>query len=156
MLTQLKPGNTIYVLEQQEDLKLSTGKVVNVMPSYTGNVDMEVKVNDQTYKFQQVPFNQSVVKNDFVIIGETKDQILNEVKKIKEDSDKILDNISYYKSRSKQCEEILRQNNPTYDKELKRDEEINQLKDQMSAMMGSLANIEKLLNKQSNDDNSRR
>lgn len=147
MLTQLKPGNKIYVLEQTGDLTISTGQVVNVTPSYTGNVDMEVKVNDQTYMFQQVPFNQSVVQNDSIIVAETKDQILTEVKKIKTDSDKILDNISYYEKRSKQCEEILRQNNPSYDKELKRDEEINQLKDQMSAMQKTLANIEKLLNK---------
>lgn len=147
MLTQLKPGNKVYVLDQTEKLTLSAGQVVNVTPNITGNVDMEVKVNEQTYKFQQVPFNQSVVKNDLVIVSETEDQILSEVKKIKEDSDRILDNIPYYETRSKQCEEILRQHNPSYDKELKRDEEINELKDQMSAMQQTLANIEKLLNK---------
>lgn len=147
MLTQLKPGNTVYVLEQSDNLSINTGRIVNVTPSYTGNVDMEVKVNDQTYKFQQVPFNQSVVKNDLIIVGETKDQILTEVKKIKEESDKVLNNISYYENRSKQCDDILRQNNPAYDKELKRDEEITQLKDQMSAMQQTLASIEKLLNK---------
>ena len=147
MLTQLKPGNKVYVLDQTEKLTLSTGQVVNVTPNITGNVDMEVKVNEQTYKFQQVPFNQSVVRNDLVIVSETEDQILSEVKKIKEDSDRILDNIPYYETRSKQCEEILRQHNPSYDKELKRDEEINELKDQMSAMQQTLANIEKLLNK---------
>lgn len=147
MLTQLKPGNKVYVLDQTEKLTLSTGQVVNVTPNITGNVDMEVKVNEQTYKFQQVPFNQSVVRNDLVIVSETEDQILSEVKKIKEDSDRILDNIPYYETRSKQCEDILRQHNPSYDKELKRDEEINELKDQMSAMQQTLANIEKLLNK---------
>lgn len=147
MLTQLKPGNKVYVLDQTEKLTLITGQVVNVTPNITGNVDMEVKVNEQTYKFQQVPFNQSVVRNDLVIVSETEDQILSEVKKIKEDSDRILDNIPYYETRSKQCEEILRQHNPSYDKELKRDEEINELKDQMSAMQQTLANIEKLLNK---------
>lgn len=147
MLTQLKPGNKVYVLDQTEKLTLSTGQVVNVTPNIAGNVDMEVKVNEQTYKFQQVPFNQSVVRNDLVIVSETEDQILSEVKKIKEDSDRILDNIPYYETRSKQCEDILRQHNPSYDKELKRDEEINELKDQMSAMQQTLANIEKLLNK---------
>ena len=147
MLTQLKPGNKVYVLDQTEKLTLSTGQVVNVTPNITGNVDMEVKVNEQTYKFQQVPFNQSAVRNDLIIVSETEDQILSEVKKIKEDSDRILDNIPYYETRSKQCEDILRQHNPSYDKELKRDEEINELKDQMSAMQQTLANIEKLLNK---------
>ena len=98
-------------------------------------------------KFQQVPLNKSVIENDLIVIGETEDQILTEVKKIKEESDKILDNIPYYEKRSKQSEEILRKHNPIYDKELKRDEEISSLKDQMAAMRESLANIEKLLNK---------
>jgi len=30
---------------------MSTGRIVNVTPNYTGNVDMEVKVNEQSYKF---------------------------------------------------------------------------------------------------------
>lgn len=147
MLNQLKPGNIVYVLEQSDNLSMNTGRIVNVTPNYTGNVDMEVKVNDQTYKFQQIPFNQSVVKNNSVIVAENKDLILTEVKKIKEESEKILNDIPYYENRSKQCDEILRQNDTIYDKELKRDEEINQLKDQMSAMQETLANIEKLLNK---------
>ena len=95
MLTQLKPGNTVYVLEQSDNLSINTGRIVNVTPSYTGNVDMEVKVNDQTYKFQQVPFNQSVVKNDLIIVGETKDQILTEVKKIKVNKVEELHHIRY-------------------------------------------------------------
>lgn len=148
MLNQLKPGNIVYVLEQSDNLSMNTGRIVNVTPSYTGNVDMEVKVNDQTYKFQQIPFNQSVVKNNSIIVAESKDLILTEVKKIKEESEKILNDIPYYENRSKQCDEILRQNDTIYDKELKRDEEINQLKDQVSAMRESLSNIEKLLNKQ--------
>lgn len=147
MLNQLKPGNIVYVLEQSDNLVMSTGRIVNVTPNYTGNVDMEVKVNEQSYKFQQIPFNQSVVKNNSIIVAENKDLILTEVKKIKEESEKILNNIPYYENRSKQCDEILRQNDTIYDKELKRDEEINQLKDQMSAMQETLANIEKLLNK---------
>lgn len=147
MLNQLKPGNIVYVLEQSDNLSMNTGRIVNVTPNYTGNVDMEVKVNDQTYKFQQIPFNQSVVKNNSVIVAENKDLILTEVKKIKEESEKILNDIPYYENRSKQCDEILRQNDTIYDKELKRDEEINQLKDQMSAMQQTLASIEKLLNK---------
>lgn len=147
MLNQLKPGNIVYVLEQSDNLVMSTGRIVNVTPNYTGNVDMEVKVNEQSYKFQQIPFNQSVVKNNSIIVAENKDLILTEVKKIKEESEKILNDIPYYENRSKQCDEILRQNDTIYDKELKRDEEINQLKDQMSAMQETLANIEKLLNK---------
>lgn len=147
MLNQLKPGNIVYVLEQSDNLVMSTGRIVNVTPNYTGNVDMEVKVNDQSYKFQQIPFNQSVVKNNSIVVAENKDLILTEVKKIKEESEKILNDIPYYENRSKQCDEILRQNDTIYDKELKRDEEINQLKDQMSAMQETLANIEKLLNK---------
>lgn len=147
MLNQLKPGNIVYVLEQSDNLSMNTGRIVNVTPNYTGNVDMEVKVNEQSYKFQQIPFNQSVVKNNSVIVAENKDLILTEVKKIKEESEKILNDIPYYENRSKQCDEILRQNDTIYDKELKRDEEINQLKDQMSAMQETLANIEKLLNK---------
>lgn len=147
MLNQLKPGNIVYVLEQSDNLVMSTGRIVNVTPNYTGNVDMEVKVNEQSYKFQQIPFNQSVVKNNSIVVAENKDLILTEVKKIKEESEKILNDIPYYENRSKQCDEILRQNDTIYDKELKRDEEINQLKDQMSAMQETLANIEKLLNK---------
>ena len=68
--------------------------------------------------------------------------ILNEVAKIKENASSILNNREFYLNQIKDCDEILRTNNPKYDKELKRDEEIDNLKQQVSEIASSLTSIQ--------------
>lgn len=151
MFSTLKPGNVVHVLEQADKLAYKVGKVISVAPDYTGGLVMKVKVDDQEYEFKQLPYNQSVAKNGSIIVSETKDNIITELKKLKEESESIIDsnNIKYHESRAKDATDLLRQMNPTYDKEIRRDEEIDTLKQQMASMASSLANIEKLLQSKS-------
>lgn len=147
MFSTLKQGNIVHVLEQSDGLTYKTGKIISIVPNYTGFLDVKVKINDQEYEFKSLPYNQSVAKNGSITIGETKDHIITELKKLKEESESIIDpnNIKYHESRVKDTTDLLRQMNPVYDKEIRRDEEIDTLKQQMASMASSLANIEKLL-----------
>lgn len=147
MFSTLKPGNIVHILEQTDKLAYKTGKIISIVPNYTGVLDIKVRVNDQEYEFTQLPYSQSVAKNGSIVIGETKDHIITELKKLKEESESIIDpnNIKYHESRAKDATDLLRQMNPIYDKEIRRDEEIDVLKQQMASMASSIANIEKLL-----------
>ena len=152
MLNNLRQGTNVYVLEKTNDgLFLKEGKIVNILPSM-GGIDINVNVDDVNYEFKQVPYGQSVARYGNVIVSETKEGILSEITKLKEISEGIInqDNIAYHTKLVKECDLLMRQLNPIYDKEQKRDEEIDLLKKQMSVMSDSLANIEKLLSNKNN------
>ena len=145
MFSTLRPSNTVYILEQSDRLILKIGTITSMIPNYTGSIDMKVKTQDQEYEFQKIPYSQTIAKNGSLTISETMEGILNEVAKIKENASSILNNREFYLNQIKDCDEILRTNNPKYDKELKRDEEIDNLKQQVSEIASSLTSIEKLL-----------
>lgn len=146
MFSTLKQGNTVHVLEQTNGLSYKIGNITGIIPNYTGGMDMKVKVDDQEYEFKQLPYNQSIAKKDgSIVVAETKDSIIAEIIKLKESSETILNNREYYEKLIKECDILLRQIDPDYDKEIRRDEEIETLKQQISNMSQSLENIEKLL-----------
>lgn len=147
MLTNLRQGTNVYVLEKSDGLTLKEGKIVGATPNIAGGVDIKVKVDEQDYDFKQVPYGQSIATYSNAIVSETKDGILTEITKLKETSEGVInpDNIKYHERMIKDCDVLLRQWNPSYDKEKKRDEEIDLLKQQMFVMSQSLSNIEKLL-----------
>lgn len=149
MFSNLRQGATVYVLEQSNNLQLKTGNILENKPNYTGGMDMKVKVDDQEYDLKQLPYNQIIAKTDQLMVFENKTDAIKEVKKLKEESEKILNDIDYYKQTVEDCDMILRQNDSSYDKEQKQNEEIQTLKDQIAILTQSLSNIEKqLLNKE--------
>lgn len=147
MLNNLRQGANVYVLEKSEGLSLNEGKIVSATPNIAGGIDIKVKVDEQDYDFKQVPYGQSIATYSNAIVSETKDGMLAEIAKLKETSEAIVDpnNIKYHERMIQECDNLLRQWNPSYDKEKKRDEEIDLLKKQMTVMSQSLSNIEKLL-----------
>lgn len=149
MFSTLKQGNTVHVLEQTDSLSYKTGKITSIVPNYAGGMDIRIKVDDQEYEFKQVPYNQSVANNGTIVISENKENIVAEIQKLKENSETILKNKDYYEKNVEDCNNLLRQLNPTYDKEMKRDEEIDLLKQQMLSVSQSLADIKELLSKKS-------
>lgn len=152
MFSNLRQGNTIYVLEQSDRLRLKTGKITDNHPNYTGGMDMKVKVDEYEYELKQLPYNQSFAKNGSIIVSENLDTILNEVRNLKAECENKVNNMDYYNQTIEDCDAILRKNDASYDKELKRDEEIDDLKrqneeltKQIQSMAQSLSNMEKLL-----------
>ena len=155
MFSTLRQGDTVLVLEQLDKLTLNTGEIIEILPNYApsfgGNINMKVKINDQEYEFKKVPWNQSVAKNGKIIIGENKEVILKEVSALKENSEQILNNIEHHKQLVRDCDAILRENDTYYNSTVKHDEEINDLRNQINDMSKSLAKIEKLLSSQNKD-----
>lgn len=147
MFSTLKQGDALYVIEQQDHLVVRQGAITNITPTYNGGLDVKVKIDNQEYQFQQLPFNQVSAKYGQTTVVDSKDSLVSEVTKLKEHSDNILNNLPYHEQMSKDCDNILRRMNPTYDKEQKRDEEIQLMKQQMSVMAQSITNIEQLLKK---------
>lgn len=152
MFQNLRQGNTVYILEQNNHLTLKQGKIVKIEPNYTGSLDIKVKADDQEYELKQLPYNQIIANNGSLIISENLDSILNEVRKLKTDSEDKINNHDYYIQTAQDCDEILKKYDKSYAKEQQRQEEIDNLKqqnkdlkNQISAMAQSLSNIEKLL-----------
>lgn len=158
MFSNLRQGNSVYVLEQTDHLTLKVGKIIDNKPNYAGTMDMKVKVDDKEYELTKLPYNQNIANSGSLIVTENKNDALNEVRKIKANSENIVNNFDYYKQNIEDCDIILKEYDSAYAKEQKQQEEINglkqqneELKSQISNMAQSLSNIEKLLsNKKDN------
>lgn len=145
MFSSLRPGTTVYVLEQKDKVTLEQGQVVQVIPSYVGAVDMKICIGDKNYELKQLPYSKSIAKNGELIISENLQDLLKEVSKLKENSESIVNNIEYYKNVITDCSEILANNDPQFAKNKQRDEELTTLKEQVASMQQSLTDIQKLL-----------
>lgn len=156
MFSNLRQGNTVYILEQSDKLSLSEGQIVENKPNYTGGMDMKVKADGNDYEFRQVPYNQTITKNGSIIVSENLNTILNEVRNLKSDSENKLNNMNYYKQTISDCDQILRKYDVSYNKEQKMNEEIDtlrkqnsELKEQICSMQSALSDIKELLSKKS-------
>lgn len=145
MFSSLRPGATIYVLEQKDKLTLKQGQVMQVVPSYGGAVDVKMCVGDQNYELKQLPYSNTIAKNGELIVSETLSDILKQVSNIKQESETIVNNVSHYESIIKDCNNILADNDPQFAKDKQRDEELVTLKEQVASIQESLTSIEKLL-----------
>lgn len=152
MFANLRQGNTVYVLEQSDKLTLKAGQIIENKPNYTGSMDMKVKIDDNEYELKQLSYNKSIARNGSIVVSENLNDLLNEVRNLKADSEDKIKNYDYYEQNVKDCDAILRQYDSSYEKEQKVNEEItelrqqnDELKQQIQSMSQSLSNIEKLL-----------
>lgn len=167
MFSQLRKGNTIYILEKSETPVLKTGQVVQEgkqVPKYNTPqigqyglqtelvVDVtEVRAGEQSYKFEKLPANASVHDYGNAIVCDSREAMLQEVETMRVQSQQILDSVDYHKNVVSAVEGMLEELNPRYKEEKQRDAAIrelgNRLDDFEDRIGKSLAGIEKLLSK---------
>lgn len=111
-------------------------------------IDINVKVNDQSMDFKNVPSSQSVVAYSNTVITETKELMSNEVDNMLQNSKSIVDSVTYHSNIITSCENILKDLNPQFAKEKERDEDINNLKDKIGGIEFKMDKILTLLSKE--------
>lgn len=154
MFSALSQGSPIYLLDKTSKLKYSVGEIVGVSQpkGYSFGqtvVDLKIKVNEQIQDFNNLPSINSYVtyNNGKLIISETKQAIQNEVEAILHNSKNILDNIDTYKENIVDCEDILKQLNPQFAKDMERDSRLSNLENRFDGVESKLDKIFNLINK---------
>lgn len=166
MFSQLRQGSLIYILDKSEAPRLLTGQVTQAsqpQPRYnTQNpatmiglqpemvMDISVKAGEQEYELKQMHANMSIEPRPDIkaVISDSREAMLQEVDTLQMQSQQIVDSYDYNKGVVNACEVIKRQLNPNYEKEQKRDEQIEALNRRFDAFEDKFGRaIEKILAK---------
>lgn len=172
MFKDLRQNSPFYILYKGEKPRLETGSVSSVsqpMPKPMVNynammpqqpemvVDVKIKVGNNILTFEKLPAANTIADfsmngNDLsqnVVISSNRDMIKTEIETMLSQSKSILESASYHQNVINECEDILKQVNPTFAKEKQQESTISNLEERtknMENQLGSLLNrIEQLL-----------
>ena len=164
MFSGLRQGQTLYVLDKSSEPKVVTGYVERISaphpmyPNYNPNVsfganlqtvvDITVKVDNDKKEFVGVPSTSSIHSYGDYVLSESKDNMIQEVTSMLENSKSILSNVEQHKSNITACEKILKSLSPVYAKEQERDEAIETISGRMDKIESILARLENRLSPQ--------
>lgn len=163
MFSSLHQGSALYILDKSTEPKVITGyvqristphpmyKTYNPAVSFGTNmqtvVDIVVKINDEEKEFVGVPSIGTIHSYGDYVLSETKENMIQEVDAMMQNSKNILDSVEQHKKNIEVCEGILKQLNPVYAKEQQRDEAIDNISGRIDRMESVLARLESMLAK---------
>lgn len=169
MFSGLRQGSTLYILDKSTDPKVVTGyvqrinaphpiyKTYNPAVSFGTNmqtvVDIVVKIDNEEKEFVGVPSTGVIHSYGDYVLSETKENMIQEVDAMMQNSQNILDSIEQHKKNITACESILKQLNPVYAKEQQRDEAIDNISGRIDRMEDVLSRLESMLTKSNAYDN---
>ena len=164
MFSGLRQGQTLYVLDKSAEPKVVMGYVERISaphpmyPNYNPNVsfganlqtvvDITVKIDNDKKEFVGVPSTSSIHSYGDYVLSESKDNMIQEVTSMLENSKSILSNVEQHKSNIIACEKILKSLSPVYAKEQERDEAIETISGRMDKIESILARLENRLSPQ--------
>ena len=111
-------------------------------------VDVTVKIDNDKKEFVGVPSTATIHSYGDYVLSESKDNMIQEVTTMMENSKSILSNVEQHKSNISACEKILKELNPVYAKEQERDEAIENISGRMDKIENILARLENRLGSQ--------
>lgn len=154
MFSSLRQGSLVYILDKTNGIEYKIGTVVNATEpktDYSQNfnlnspsfIDIEVSTDTTSYSFKKIPSGYSIVNydNNKVVLSETKEGIIPEVEAVLYNSEKVVNEIDYYKKNIVSCKDILKKVSPQFAKEQERDTEIANLKAKVSDVDNKLDKI---------------
>ena len=162
MFSALNQGSIIYILDKTEKPKFKIGEVISISQPkidynstgqfgqfQTTTVDIKVNIEGNTYEYNSIPSNYSVItyNNGKITLSETKQGLQSEVESILQNSKQIVERINTYKQNIIDCESILKQLNPQFAKDKERDERLNNLEERFDGVEDRLDKIINLINK---------
>lgn len=145
MFSQLRQGSQVWILDKSgKTPELKVGQVTNIPqvvpmyntqnPAMTGFqpdmvVDVTVKTDSKEYELKQLHANLQIEARDDIkaVISDTQESMLQEVEAMSAQSRQIVDSQAYHQEVLNKCEQWRRMLNPRYEKEQKRDEQIEAL-----------------------------
>lgn len=153
MFSALRQGSTVYVLEKGDKPILKIGQVVSATSPVTynylnnGTIDINVKFNEDTAEFKQLPSQLSVAVYGNTFISESREQMCQEVENMIRDSKQIIDSIPHHEVVITEGEEILKQLSPQFAQQKEQEDKINNLETKVGSMESKLDNITSMLTK---------
>lgn len=164
MFSGLRQGAALYVLDKTKEPKVVTGYVERVSAphplyqnynpavSFGANlqtaVDIVVKIDDDKKEFVGIPSTAIIHSYGDYVLSESKDNMIQEVTAMMQNSKSILANVEQHESNVKACENILKELNPVYAKEQERDEAIETISERIDRMEDILVRLENKLGMQ--------
>ena len=164
MFSGLRQGTALYVLDKSKEPKVMTGYVERISaphpmyPNYNPSVsfganlqtivDVTVKLGDERKEFMGVPSTAVIHSYGDYVLSESKDDMIQEVTAMLENSKSVIANVEQHKSNITACEKILKELNPVYAKEQERDEAIDNISGRMNRIEDILARLENKLSTQ--------
>lgn len=161
MFSGLRQGTALYVLDKSEEPKVVMGYVERVSSphpmyqnynptvSFGANlqtaVDIVVKIGDERKEFVGVPSTAVIHSYGDYVISESKDNMIQEVTAMLQNSKSIVANVEQHKSNIVACEKMLKELNPVYAKESARDEAIDNISGRIDRIEDILARLENKL-----------
>ncbi len=151
MFSQLRQGSQVWILDKSgKTPELKLGQVTNVPqvvpkyntqnPAMTGFqpemvIDIMVKTDSKEYDLKQLHANLQTESRDDIkaVISDSQESMLQEVESMSAMSKQIVDSESYHREVLEKCEQWRRMLNPRYEKEQKRDEQIDALNKRFDA-----------------------
>lgn len=172
MFSNLRQGNLIYILEKGDNHALHIGQVVktgNLQPKYNAQnpalsmglnaemvIDVIVKTETKEFDLRELHGNLSIEERPDInaVVSDNREAMLQEVDALERTSRQRLEMKDYDEATISRCQEYKRKLNPNYDKELRRDEAINDLTERFNGyderlnnISDTLGDIKKLLSK---------
>ena len=151
MFSQLRQGSQVWILDKSgKTPELKVGQVTNVPqvvpmyntqnPAMTGFqpemvVDLTVKTDTKEYDLKQLHAKlQTEVRDDIkAVISDSQESMLQEVEAMFAVSKQVIESQQYHQDVLAMCEQWRRMLNPRYEKEQKRDEQIDALNKRFDA-----------------------
>ena len=163
MFQSLRTNQQFYILYKGINPRLSIGTVtqvsvpqlkfpivptgLNTQPEYV--VDVVVNVNGQTQQFQRLPANKEIA--DFgdnygnIVVSMSRDAMNSELATLKNSSEEHIRRVDEERQKIIAYETILQQLNPEYAEKQRQEAEIENLKNQVTAMAKTNANLENMM-----------
>ena len=157
MFSNLRSGNSIYILHKEPTPYLEIGQVVSVsipQSKYHTNtflnpqdlvVDVVARVKEGNVTLQKLPANLDIAdqgtSTGALVIATSKDIMSSEITSLKQKSTNIIDSIDYHKKNIQDCEKLLQELNPEVAEQRQQKQEIDNLKNQISEMVDNMKEL---------------
>lgn len=155
MFQNLIQQSLIYVLDK-EALKLTTGKVLDIQKPFSqigmaplpgSTLKIVADVNGKSTEFNNIPCGASTVTYGNTIVTYDKQTMLSEVENLHKSVKSINDNREYYVKAETAYDSMMRELNPQFAKDKQYEEDLVNLKSEVSGMKSSMNDIKDMLSK---------
>lgn len=154
MFQNLRANSQIFILHKDAKPYIEVASVTGVsmpkpkypltapslgqIPQVEMVVDLNVSVNGQGTAFQGLPAGAEIAdfgQNGNIVISCSREAMNSEIASMKQRSQEIINSVSYHQGVIAGCDEMLNSLNPEYAEKARQEQEIADLKKQMTSLM---------------------
>ena len=154
MFQNLRANSQIFILHKEAKPYIEVASVIGVagpkpkypltapplgqIPQVEMVVDLSASINGQNTTFQGLPAGAEIAdfgQNGNIVISCSRDAMNSEIASMKQRSQEIINSVAYHQGVIAGCDDMLNSLNPEYAEKAQREQEIVELKKQMTSLM---------------------